>query len=238
MVPSTNAPSAKYFDESFASRGVCSQLEARTVINSVKLKPRVAFQGERGAFSEEAALKLFAVEIELVPRRTFADLFKSIENNLADYLLAPIENTIAGVVQPSVKLLRSSSLVIVDEVEIRIEQHLIGCPGATFKMIKTVQSHPVALKQCSLFIEANSQLNPLEADDTAGSVAVVVRQGDLTLAAIAGQRAAELYGGRIIRKCIQNEPENFTRFFSLSHNQDVHRRTRPQTATANKGNRS
>ena len=87
-------------------------------MNSLIRKPRVAFQGERGAFSEEAALKLLGPEIELVPRKTFQDLFKSLEGRIADYLLAPIENSIAGVVQPSADLLRSSSLAVLDEVEI------------------------------------------------------------------------------------------------------------------------
>jgi prephenate dehydratase len=178
-------------------------------------KPRVAFQGERGAFSEEAALKLLGTEIELVPRRTFAELFSSLDSAVADYLLAPVENSIAGAVQPSVDLLRSSSLTVVDEIEIKIEQHLIGCAGATFDSIETVQSHPVALAQCSHFLETNPRLKPLVADDTAGSVAEVVRLGDPKLAAIAGQHAADLYGGAIIRKNIQDRPDNYTRFVLL-----------------------
>ena len=175
-------------------------------------KPRVAFQGERGAFGEEAALKLLGSEIELVPRKTFTDLFSSFENEIADYLLAPVENSIAGVVQPSVDLLRSSSLAILDEVEIKIEQHLIGCHGANFETIETVQSHPVALAQCSRFFETNRQLKSVIADDTAGSVAEVIRNGDPKRAAIAGQRAADLYGGSIIRRNIQDQTENYTRF--------------------------
>ena len=134
-------------------------------------KPRVAFQGERGAFSEVAAMKLLGDEVELVPRKTFVDLFNSLENRVADYLLAPVENTIAGVVQPSVDLMRSSSLAVVDEVEIKIEQHLIGCAGASFEMIETVQSHPVAIAQCTRFFEANPHLKSIIADDTAGTVA-------------------------------------------------------------------
>jgi prephenate dehydratase len=179
-------------------------------------KPRVAFQGERGAFSEEAAVKLLGHEIELVPRKTFTDLYNSLENRLADYLLAPVENSIAGVVQPSVDLLRSSSLSILDEVEIKIEQHLIGCPGASFDTIETVQSHPVALAQCSRFFETNPQIKPLIAEDTAGSVAEVVRLRDPKRAAIAGERAADLYGGWIIRRSIQDQTENYTRFVLLS----------------------
>ena len=179
-------------------------------------KPRVAFQGERGAFSEEAALKLLGHEIELVPRKTFTDLFGSLENRMADYLLAPVENTIAGVVQPAVDLLRSSALAILDEVEIKIEQHLIACPGTSFDAIETVQSHQVALAQCNRFFETNPHLKRVIADDTAGSVAKIVRLGDHKRAAIAGQRAADLYGGWIIRRSIQDQTENYTRFVLLS----------------------
>ena len=179
-------------------------------------KLRVAFQGERGAFSEEAAHKLLGPGIELVPRRTFADLYNSLDHGVADYVLAPVENSIAGVVQPSVDLLHSSSLTVLDEVQIRIEQHLIGCPGASLDMIETVQSHPVALAQCSRFLQAHPELKPVIADDTAGSVAEVMRLGDPKRAAIAGQCAADLYGGTIIRKSIQDIPENYTRFVLLS----------------------
>jgi prephenate dehydratase len=184
-------------------------------------KPRVAFQGERGAFSEEAAMKLLGDEIELVPRKTFGDLFNSLENSVADYVLAPVENSIAGVVQPSVDLLRSSSLAVLDEIEIKIEQHLIGCSGASFETIETVQSHPVALAQCSRFFETNPQLKSVIADDTAGSVAEIVRLKDLKRAAIAGQRAAEIYAASIIRRNIQDQTENFTRFVLLSANRTV-----------------
>ena len=179
-------------------------------------KPRVAFQGEHGAFSEEAAHKLLGEEIELVPRRTFAELYSSLDNGLADYLLAPIENSIAGVVQPSVDLLRLNSLTVIEEVQIKIEQHLIGCPGASINKIETVQSHPVALAQCSRFFQNHPQLKTVVADDTAGSVAAVVRLGDPKVAAVAGKRAAELYGGSIICKSIQDTSDNYTRFVLLS----------------------
>lgn len=200
------------------------------MINSAKQKPRVAFQGERGAFSEEAALRLFTQEIELVPRRTFEDLFNSLENDAADYVLAPIENSIAGVVQPSVNLVRSRPLSILDEIEIKIEQHLIGCRDATFERLETVQSHPVALAQCRRFFETNKQLKPIVADDTAGSVAEIVRLGDPKRAAIAGERAADFYGASIIRRNIQDQTENYTRFVLLANSN--------QPELASKGNRS
>lgn len=179
-------------------------------------KPRVAFQGERGAFSEEAALKLLGPEIEFVPRKTFEDLFDSFDRGMADYLLAPVENTIAGVVQRSVDLLNASSLRVLDEIEIKIEQHLIGCTGSTFAAIETVQSHAVALAQCKHFFETHPKLKPVVADDTAGSVAEVVRRRDPKLAAIAGKRAAEIYDAIILRESIQDQTENFTRFVLLS----------------------
>jgi prephenate dehydratase len=185
-------------------------------VNSLASKPRVAFQGERGAFSEEAALKLLGPDIDLVPQRTFAALFNSIEHGEADYVLAPVANSIAGPVQASLELMEQSPLIAVDEVEIQIEQHLIGCHGAAFTNIETVQSHPVALAQCKRFFAENPRLKPVTAEDTAGSVAEVMQRGDSTRAAIAGRRAAELYGALIIRESIHDRPENFTRFVLLA----------------------
>ena len=185
-------------------------------MNQATHKPRVAFQGQRGAFSEEAALKLLGHDIELVPQRTFAALFASVDKGEADYVLAPVANSIAGPVEASLELLRRSSLVALDEVEIQIEQHLIGCAAATLADIHTVQSHPVALAQCKRFFAENPGLKPVAADDTAGSVAEVIQRGDATRAAIAGRRAAELYGASIIRESIQDQPQNFTRFVLLS----------------------
>ena len=178
-----------------------------------KQKPRVAFQGERGAFSEEAALKLLDEEIELVPQRTFAALFDSLRAGVADYLVAPVENSIAGVVQPSVSAIRASSLVI---LKLQIDQHLIGYPGATFDAVETVQSHPMAIAQCQRFFERHPRIKAIVADDTAGSVAEVMKQKEPKLAAIAGRLAAEVYGGVIILESIQDHPKNHTRFVLLS----------------------
>ena len=184
-------------------------------MSSAAHKPRVEFQGERGAFSEEAALKLLGPWIELVPQRTFEMLFHTIERGEADYVLAPVGNTIAGPVHASLDLLRRTSLVALDEIEIQIEQRLIGCPDATLTNIETVQSHPVALAQCKRFFAEHPRLKSIDADDTAGSVAEVIRRGDRTHAAIAGRRAAEYYGASIMRESIQDRPDNFTRFVLL-----------------------
>ncbi|HJT64918.1 MAG TPA: prephenate dehydratase domain-containing protein [Pyrinomonadaceae bacterium] len=185
-------------------------------MSSLARKTRVAIQGERGAFSEEAAVKLLGHDIELVPQRTFETLFASIENDEADYALAPIANSISGPVQASVDLLQRSALVALDEVEIQIDQHLIGCASVTLGDVQIVQSHPVALAQCQRFFADHPRLKPVNADDTAGSVAEIMQRGDASRAAIAGRRAAELYGASIIRESIQDRPENFTRFVLLS----------------------
>jgi prephenate dehydratase len=185
-------------------------------VERLKQKPRVAFQGERGAFSEEAALKLLGQEIELVPQRTFAALFDSLQIGAADYLVAPVENSIAGIVQPSVSRIRASALVILNELELQIDQHLIGCPGAAFDTIETVHSHPMALAQCTRFFERHPRIAAIVADDTAGSVAEIIKQNDPKAAAIAGRHAAEIYGGQIILESIQDHPKNHTRFVLLS----------------------
>jgi prephenate dehydratase len=177
---------------------------------------RVAFQGERGAFSEEAALRLLGGEITLVPRPTFESLFASVGEGAADFALAPVENTLAGSVQRSYDLLLESSLHIVAEVVIRIRHCLIGCPGSSFDSIRTVESHPVALAQCERLFAAHARLRRVTADDTAGSVAEVVRRADPTRAAIAGRRAAEFYGGVILREGVEDDRENYTRFALLA----------------------
>lgn len=179
-------------------------------------RPRVAFQGEHGAFSEDAALKLLGPDIQLVARPTFAALFSSLDEGLADYVLAPVENSLIGAIIPAVQLLSESSLSIAGEVVIQIQQHLIGCPGAVLEEIVAVESHPAALDQCKRFFAEHPLVKRIETDDTAGSVARVVERGDRKRAAIAGRRAAEIYGGSIIRENLEDHAANFTRFLLLS----------------------
>ncbi len=179
---------------------------------------RVAFQGERGAFSEEAAVKLLGEEIQLVPRPTFESLFLAIDDGAADYILAPVENSLAGSIHRSYDLLLESSLHISAEVIIPIRHHLIGCVGSSFQELRTVESHPVALAQCERFFATHPQLQRIATEDTAGSVAKVVGLGDPTRAAIAGIRAAKIYGGNVLLEHLEDHAENYTRFVLLSQN--------------------
>jgi len=177
---------------------------------------RVAFQGERGAFSEEAAVKLLGEQITLVPRPTFEAAFNAIADRAADYILAPIENSLAGSVHRSFDLLVDSPLNILAEVIIPIAHNLIAAPGAKFDEIAIVESHPVALAQCEQFFSAHPRLKRIATEDTAGSVRDVVASGDRTRGAIAGRRAAEIYGGAILREHLEDNRENYTRFLLLA----------------------
>jgi len=182
----------------------------------VERNARVAFQGERGAFSEEAAVKLLGEEITLVPRPTFEAAFNAIADRAADYILAPIENSLAGSVHRSFDLLVDSPLNILAEVIIPIAHNLIAVPGAKFEEITVVESHPVALAQCEQFFSAHPRLKRIATEDTAGSVRDVVASGDRSRGAIAGRRAAGIYGGAILREHLEDNCENYTRFLLLS----------------------
>ena len=176
---------------------------------------RVAFQGEPGAFSEDAAIELLGPEIALVSRPTFGALFSSLSEGVADYAIVPVENTLVGTIQPALDLFLQSPLLTVGEVVIQIRQQLIGCPGAGFEDLVAAESHPAALAQCRRFLAAHPQITPIESDDTAGSVRRIIAGGDLKRGAIAGRRAAALYGGSILKEDIEDDPENYTRFLLL-----------------------
>ena len=176
---------------------------------------RVAFQGESGAFSEQAAMQLLGEAISTVPRATFDAAFRAIELGDADALLAPVENTLAGSVVRVYDLLLESQLTIVAETILPIEHHLIACPGATLEGIRSVASHPMALAQCERYFASHGGLKRVLAEDTAGSVREVLARGDKSCAAIAGRRAAEHYRGVILAEGIEDNPENFTRFVLL-----------------------
>ena len=185
---------------------------------------RVAFQGEKGAFSEEAAVKLLGDRIELVACPNLEALFLSVKEGGADCALLPIENSLVGSIHRSYDLLLESSLFITGEVVTPITHNLIGCSNATFKEITAVQSHPVALAQCEEFFAAHPHIRAVVADDTAGSVAQVIKGGDPSWAAIAGRRAAEVYGGSLLCEHIEDHPENYTRFVLLSKQPGGHER--------------
>ncbi len=179
-------------------------------------KSRVAFLGERGTFSETAALAVMGADCKTISRPTFEELFKAIDDGKADYILTPLENSLVGSVHRCYELLIKSSLNIIAEVILPISHFLIGCQESSMETIETVESHPVALAQCERFFAAHPFLKGVAADDTAGSVKRAVESGNITRAAIGGRRAAEIYGGKILREHIEDHAENYTRFALLS----------------------
>ncbi len=179
-------------------------------------KETVAFQGERGAFSEEAAYKLLGRNIRVLPCPTFEAMFASVAGGKAARCLAPIENTLAGSVYENYDLLLKNDLHIVAEVKLRIVHNLIAFQGTTLKNMRRVYSHPVALAQCHKFFAANRKVERVPFYDTAGSVKMLAAEHPAGSAAIASREAASFYQARILKKHLEDHRENFTRFLLLS----------------------
>jgi prephenate dehydratase len=181
----------------------------------------VAFQGERGAFSEEAARKLLGASIEVLPCQRFEDVFRALDRKKVHAAVIPIENTLHGSVHENYDHLLHFDLPIVGETNVRIVHNLIAPPGVTFGKVRRVFSHPVALNQCLDFFSGHPQLEKVPFYDTAGSVKMVTEEQLKDAAAIASAVAAELYGGKILRRSIEDDRQNFTRFFALRRPEDV-----------------
>jgi|SRR5579863_417016 len=181
---------------------------------SAKTLP-IAFQGERGAFSEEAARRLAGSEVLVLPCNRFEDVFRALKDGRAGGAAVPIENTLAGSVHENYDHLVNFEFPIVGEASVRIVHNLIAPEGVPFSRIKRVYSHPVALNQCLDFFAKYPKLERIPFYDTAGSVKMVMEKGLTDAAAIASAVAAENYGGRILRRSIESDRQNFTRFFLL-----------------------
>jgi prephenate dehydratase len=178
---------------------------------------RVVIQGEKGAFSHQAALQALGPDVEVLPRPAFDDLFTSVMEGQADRALVPIENSLAGSIHENYDRLRARPLHIVAETQLRIRHCLIGRPGSSLASIRRVASHPVALAQCRDFFARHPNIEPMPAYDTAGSVMDLLRtDGPATQAAIASRLAAELYGGKILMEGLEDDPQNYTRFLLLA----------------------
>ncbi len=175
----------------------------------------VAFQGEIGAYSEEAAFHFFGPSVKVKPCESFDDVFKVVEEAEVPFGIVPIENSLEGSISRVYDLLLNSSLKVCGEIELRVVHCLIANPGARVDLIRKVYSHPQALGQCRAFLKhMNCELIP--AYDTAGSVKMVKGMGIIDGGAIASAKAAEIYGMEIIASEIEDNPNNFTRFFILS----------------------
>lgn len=193
---------------------------AEADISSIGKESRVAFLGEHGTFSETAARGILGDEAEYVSMPTFEDLYDAIARRKADYIISPLENSLVGSIHRCYDLLLASDLHIVAEIILPVSHFLIACPQATIETIRSIESHPAALGQCERFFSAHPYIQGIAADDTAGSVKRAVESGDVTRAAIGGRRAAEIFGGKILREHIEDHAENYTRFVLLSAKPD------------------
>jgi prephenate dehydratase len=177
---------------------------------------RIAFQGELGAFSHRASLKIFGPEIEPYSCFSFDDAFEAVVHKKAECAVVPIENTLAGSIHQNFDLLARHSLEIFGETSLRVEHNLIVHPGVSLRHITQIYSHPAALEQCRRMLRRLRSVEKVSFYDTAGSVKHIRDKGLLSAAAIASEDAARNYGMKILRRGIEDEPENFTRFFALA----------------------
>jgi prephenate dehydratase len=177
--------------------------------------PAIAFQGERGAFSEQAARVLVPQPMEVMPFPRFEDVFRSLQDGKVEGAVVPIENTLAGSVHENYDHLRHYRLPIVAETSVRIVHSLMAPPGVPFSRLRRVYSHPVAINQCLRFFADHPRIERQVFYDTAGSVKMLMEQGLEDAGAIASAVAAEIYGARILRRSIEDDRRNFTRFFLL-----------------------
>jgi len=175
---------------------------------------KVAFQGEAGAYSEEAGCGYFEAP-EMIPRETFEAVFDAVVSGECQFGLIPIENSLAGSIHQNYDLLLRHDLHIVGEYLLRVRHCLIAFPGVEVGDIQRVISHPQALGQCAGYLRRlGVRSEPVY--DTAGSVKLLQASGERATAAIASRRAAEIYGMQILQEGIEDNPENYTRFLVIA----------------------
>jgi chorismate mutase / prephenate dehydratase len=176
---------------------------------------KIAFQGDRGAFSEDAVIKLFGKDIDFLPCRRFHDVFQATSESKVNFGVVPIENSQAGSINETYDLLLAYPLKICAEIVLRISHCLMALPGERLTSIKTVYSHPQALAQCDEFLRGmDAEIIPVY--DTAGSAKMIREKQLRGCAAIASGRAAEIYGMEVLAPKIETNVNNYTRFLAIS----------------------
>jgi len=175
---------------------------------------KVAIQGQAGSFSDEAARKMMP-GCSIVPCARSATVFDRLERGSVAAAVVPIENTLAGSVAEHFDLLLARKVFVEQEFRLRIVHNLIAAPGVRLTDIRRVYSHSIALDQCREFFRRHPKIEPVPFYDTAGAVEHVLRGRLRDAAGIAGRRAAAAYGGRILATSIEDDKQNFTRFFQV-----------------------
>ncbi|CUU03071.1 prephenate dehydratase [Candidatus Kryptobacter tengchongensis] len=195
----------------------------------LKLKVKVGFQGERGAFSEQAGYAFFGSKMIPVALHSFEDVFKSVKKGEVDYGVIPIENSLYGSIHQNYDLLQKYNVYIVGEVKLRIKHYLLANYGVKLSDVKKIYSHPQAISQCEGFLKKLRDVEIIPTYDTAGSAKMIKENKILDGAAIAGKQAGIYYGLKILKSGIENHRKNFTRFLVLSKEKIIARRN-PKTS--------
>ncbi|HYI76367.1 MAG TPA: prephenate dehydratase [Chryseolinea sp.] len=181
-----------------------------------KKKLRIAIQGITTSFHEVAAMTYFDEPVDTVECLTFHQLCERLKNGDADRAVMAIENSIAGSILPNYFLLQEYHFSIIGELYLPIHMHLLALPGVTLKDIKTIESHPMAIRQCAEYLHDLSNVEIRESDDTALSAKRVSELKLKDTAAIANEYAAKKFGLEILDKRIETHKKNFTRFLILT----------------------
>jgi prephenate dehydratase len=184
-------------------------------------KPRVAIQGIRASFHEEAAFKFFGEDIQTIECGSFKQTFEALQNNEADYVVMAIENSIAGSILPNYSLLLNYNFPVVGEIYLPIQLHLMALPGVAFEDVKYVTSHPIAIRQCVDFFDEYPHLKIVESSDTAACAKRIHDEQLTDTVAIANTLAAKLYGLDVLERRIESNKKNFTRFLILTHHENT-----------------
>ncbi len=178
--------------------------------------PCVAFQGEPGAYSESACKNMFGTNIRTMPLMLFEQVFDAVKSGKVPKAAIPIENSLAGSIHQNYDLLQQTDLKIITETQLRIEHVLVCHPDSSLRKIKRVISHPQALSQCSNFFKRRRSVQAVAFYDTAGAAKEVAASGDVSMGAIASIHAARNYKLKILRRNLENNHLNFTRFLGIS----------------------
>jgi len=193
------------------------------------MKTKVSYQGERGAFSEQAAKAYFGKNSTAIARESFHDLFDDVAKRRSSYAVVPIENSLFGSVHQNFDLLWKFKVVIVGEIKLRIRMNLLALPGVTIKDVRHVYSHPQALGQCEKFLRTLKRVTITPFYDTAGAAKMVAEERRRDSAAIASSQAASDYRLKILRTGIESDHKNFTRFLIIGRKR-INPKRHPKTS--------
>ena len=191
---------------------------------------KVAYQGESGAYSEIASKKMFDKKIKLSPSFSFEEVFLKTKSGEVNFGIIPIENTLYGSVFESYDLLLKYSLHIVGELNLQVNHQLLTKEVCKISDIRKIYSHPQALGQCSKFLKTLKNVTIVPSYDTAGSALISLNNSSEITAIVASKNAAKIYNLKILKSNIQNNKENYTRFYCISQNKTKRKYQHPKSS--------